>query len=175
MYATARALIWRKKALRFCSYTKYLPETLTKLHGETYFWASSHFLSISSEKRTWNRKLNWISWKLTANCRGYLQIFCTGVSKNPSSDILIMSWRRRHAYKNQQTMHSVKGHRSEPIRKRPKERRVSDERKVTQRRTENCIEIVKVTLTSKNCLYLLLSQRVFSSAIAWGWLLQYSE
>lgn len=37
--------------------------------------------------------------KLTANCKGYLQIFCTGVNKNPSNDMLIMSRRRRHAYK----------------------------------------------------------------------------
>ena len=37
--------------------------------------------------------------RLTANCKGYLQIFCTGVSKNPSSDMLIMSRRRRHACK----------------------------------------------------------------------------
>ena len=35
-YATAQVPISRKKALCFLSFTKYLPETLTKLNGETF-------------------------------------------------------------------------------------------------------------------------------------------
>lgn len=46
---------------------------------------------------------------------------------------------------------------------------------VTTRQLRFTILKTKECHTSKNCLYLLLAHRVLSSAIACGWLLQYSE
>lgn len=35
----------------------------------------------------------------SASCRGYLQIFCTGVSRKPSMEMSIIFWSSRHASK----------------------------------------------------------------------------
>ena len=58
------------------------------------------FMVSSAPCRAW-----WSGWfvlvylRSSASCRGYLHIFCTGMSRKPSNGISIMSCRSRHASK----------------------------------------------------------------------------
>ena len=73
------------------------PQTLQKRVYTTFYAVRSKCAKEREALRIANTQ---IVTRLTANCKGYLQIFCTGVSKNPSNDMLIMSRRRRHACEN---------------------------------------------------------------------------